>query len=62
MTPHSTYETLRHFADSWGLAAMVLVFLALAAWPFRPGARADNDAAANMIFAEDNLGGDDNGE
>ena len=57
MSPHSTYETLRHFADSWGLAAMVVVFLALVAWPFRPGAREDNEAAANMIFK-----GDDNGE
>ncbi|MFM2301168.1 MAG: hypothetical protein RLZZ84_904 [Pseudomonadota bacterium] len=62
MSPHSTYETLRQFADSWGLAATFVVFLALIAWPFRPGAKADNDTAANMIFAEDNLGGDDNGE
>ncbi len=62
MSPHSTYETLRQFADSWGLAAMVLVFLILVAWPFRPGARGDNEAAANMIFAEENLGGEDNGE
>lgn len=57
MSPHSTYETLRHFADSWGLAAMVLVFLFLCAWPFRPGARQANDAAANMIFKDE-----DNGE
>lgn len=62
MNPHSTYEALRHLADSWGLAAMVVVFLALVAWPFRPGAKADNDAAAMMIFAEDELGGDDHGE
>ena len=61
MSPHSTYETLRHFADSWGLAAMVLTFLALAAWPFRPSAKKANEEAANMIFAEDSLGGDDNG-
>ncbi len=61
MTGHSTYETLRHFADSWGLAAMVLTFLALSAWPFRPSARKANEEAANMIFAEDSLGGDDNG-
>jgi cytochrome c oxidase cbb3-type subunit 4 len=57
VSPHSTYETLRHFADSWGLAAMVVVFLVLVLWPFRPGAREDNEAAANMIFK-----GDDNGE
>lgn len=57
MSGHSTYETLRHFADSWGLAAMVVTFLVLVLWPFRPGAREDNEAAANMIFK-----GDDNGE
>ena len=61
MTGHSTYETLRHFADSWGLAAMVVTFLALSAWPFRPGARKSYEEAANIIFAEDSLGGDDNG-
>jgi len=53
----STYETLRQFADGWGLAAMVVVFVILVAWPFRPGSREDNDAAANMIFK-----GDDNGK
>jgi cytochrome c oxidase cbb3-type subunit 4 len=53
---------MRHFADSWGLALMVLTFLALCAWPFRPSARKNNEAAANMIFAEDSLGGDENGE
>ncbi|MFO1255803.1 MAG: cbb3-type cytochrome c oxidase subunit 3 [Sphingomonadaceae bacterium] len=57
MTPHSTYETLRHFADSWGLAAMVVTFFVLGLWPFRPGSSEDNEAAANMIFK-----GDDNGE
>lgn len=54
--PHSTYETLRHFADSWGLLAMALTFLALAAWPFRPGARSANEAAKTMIFKDDGDG------
>jgi cytochrome c oxidase cbb3-type subunit 4 len=57
VSPHSTYESLRHFADSWGLAAMMVVFLILVLWPFRPGAKEDNQAAANMIFE-----GEDNGE
>ena len=56
MTFHSTYETLRHFADSWGLVAMVVSFTACAIWPFRPGARSANQAAALMIFEdEDNV-------
>ncbi|MBS0477302.1 MAG: cbb3-type cytochrome c oxidase subunit 3 [Proteobacteria bacterium] len=62
MSGHSTYEGLRHFADSWALGAMVLVFAVLIAWPFRPGARRANDEAANMIFADDDLGGKDHGE
>ncbi len=56
MSPHSTYETLRHLADSWGLAVMMVVFLGLIAWPFRPGARDANEAAANMIFKDDDHG------
>ncbi|HNJ48182.1 MAG: cbb3-type cytochrome c oxidase subunit 3 [Novosphingobium sp.] len=62
MSPHSTYETLRQFADSWGLVATFVLFVVLVAWPFRPGARKANEEAANMIFAEDNRGGDYNGE
>lgn len=46
------YETLRHFADSYGLIAMVVVFLALCAWPFRPGSRTRNQTAANSIFKD----------
>lgn len=53
----STYETLRHFADGHGLAIMVAVFLALCLWPFRPGARGSNEAAARSIFE-----GQDDGE
>ncbi|MDK2760911.1 MAG: cbb3-type cytochrome c oxidase subunit 3 [Sphingopyxis sp.] len=51
-----TYEGLRHFADSWGLLAMTLLFLFLIAWPFRGKARARNEEAANMIFKEDDHG------
>ena len=51
----SFYETLRHFADSYALVVMFLLFAALCLWPFRPGARDRNDEAARSIFA----GGDD---
>ena len=54
MSDHSTYEALRHFADSWGLVLMVVTFAALCLWPFRPGARRDYDNAARMIFEKDN--------
>lgn len=46
------YNSLRHFADSWGLAFMALSWFGLSAWTFRRGARAHLDAAANSIFAE----------
>ena len=49
----ATYDALRHFADSWGLVAMTIIFLSLAAWPFRPGSAARNHEAANLIFDED---------
>ena len=51
-----SYDDLRHFADSWGLLAMALLFLTLIAWPFRPSARARNEEAANMIFKDDEHG------
>lgn len=56
MSVHSTYDALRHFADSWGLLAMTMSFLALAAWPFRPGARQRNEDAANLIFKDETDG------
>ncbi len=60
MSPHSTYDTLRHLADSWGLVATMILFLVLALWPFRPGAREHNEAAANSIFDDEDLRGNDN--
>jgi cytochrome c oxidase cbb3-type subunit 4 len=44
------YTALRHFADSWGLLLMFLVFCAVVAWVFRPGARKTHDEAATQIF------------
>lgn len=56
MSDHSTYDFLRHLADSWGLVAMFIVFIVLVAWPFRPGARKRNEDAANVIFKDDKDG------
>jgi cytochrome c oxidase cbb3-type subunit 4 len=50
------YETLRHFADSYGLLFMVIIWAAFAGWAFRPGARERNRAAARMIFKDDDHG------
>jgi cytochrome c oxidase cbb3-type subunit 4 len=56
VTGHSTYETLRHLADSWGLVAMLVTFLALVAWPLRTAARKHNEEAAQVIFKDDDDG------
>lgn len=53
MTVHSTYEAFRHFADSYGLAAMVLIYLVLCGWVFLPRAKRGNERARTMIFEED---------
>jgi cytochrome c oxidase cbb3-type subunit 4 len=56
VSTHSTYDALRHFADSWALLAMLLVFIACVLWPFRRSLRDRNEAAARMIFEDENDG------
>jgi cytochrome c oxidase cbb3-type subunit 4 len=51
-----SYELLRDFADSWGLAMMVVLFLAFGGWAFRPGSRQISNDAAHMIFKDDDNG------
>lgn len=48
-----SYEALRHFADSYGLLFMTLVFLGLVAWTFRRGARDAHRRAAASIFEDE---------
>tara|TARA_R110000772_G_scaffold77091_7_gene166092 strand:- start:1011 stop:1172 length:162 start_codon:yes stop_codon:yes gene_type:complete len=48
-----SYEGLRHFADSWGLVLLGLIFLTFVGWAFRPGSGQKNKEAAHMIFEED---------
>jgi cytochrome c oxidase cbb3-type subunit 4 len=47
------YDALRHFADSYGLLFMTLVFLAVVAWTFRKGGRVHHQRAATSIFDEE---------
>ncbi len=56
-----SYDALRHFADSWGLLFMALLWLGFALWTFRPSAKHMHKDAANMIFDEGAEKGDDNG-
>jgi cytochrome c oxidase cbb3-type subunit 4 len=47
------YETLRHFADSWALAALALIFVAILLWVFRPGSRRTYRDQADIPFKYD---------
>jgi cytochrome c oxidase cbb3-type subunit IV len=49
----STYETMRHFADSWGLLALTLIFVFVVAFVFRAGSRAQYDHAARIPLDDD---------
>lgn len=48
-----SYDALRHFADSWGLVIMTILFLVFVGWTFRKGASGHHDTAANMIFKDE---------
>ena len=48
-----TYSFLREFADSWALLALVLIFVGVVVFVFRPGSRKLHDDAANSIFRND---------
>ncbi|QAY78726.1 cbb3-type cytochrome c oxidase subunit 3 [Sphingosinicella sp. BN140058] len=51
-----SYDSFRHFADSWGLVFMGLVYLAFTGWAFLPRNRGRNQAAATMIFKDSDHG------
>lgn len=44
----SLYEQLRHFADSWWLVVMVVMFIGIVIWVFRPGAKKSYDEQAKI--------------
>lgn len=43
-----TYSALRHFADSWGLLAMFLLFVGIVIYVFRPGGKAVHRDSAQI--------------
>ena len=47
------YTALRHFADSYGLAAIGALYLTLCLWHFRPGAKRYVADAKHSIFRDD---------
>ena len=51
-----SYDALRHFADSWGLVFMGLVYLALTGWALLPRNRLRSRDAAQIIFRDGDNG------
>ena len=51
----SVYEQMRHFADSWGLVAITIVFALAVASVLRPGARDMARDAADIPLKDDDL-------
>ncbi|APL96501.1 cbb3-type cytochrome c oxidase subunit 3 [Sphingobium indicum] len=45
-----SYDALRHFADSWGLVFMGLLYAILIGWHFLPHGRQRSADAALAIF------------
>ncbi|MFN3526359.1 MAG: CcoQ/FixQ family Cbb3-type cytochrome c oxidase assembly chaperone [Paracoccus sp. (in: a-proteobacteria)] len=57
-----TYSFLRALADSWALLVLVLVFVGVIFFVFRPGARRVQKDAAESIFRNENRPADDKNE
>jgi cytochrome c oxidase cbb3-type subunit 4 len=51
----TTYDAMRHFADSWGLVYMLAIFLAVAAMLVLPGAARRARDAARIPLADDTV-------
>ena len=47
------YDTMRHFADSWGLVYMLAIFVAVALFLVRPGAKQQARSAAMIPLRDD---------
>ncbi len=45
-----TYSMLRQIADSWVLLVMVLFFLGVVVWAFRPGSKTQQRDTADIPF------------
>jgi cytochrome c oxidase cbb3-type subunit 4 len=48
-----SYDALRHFADSWGLVLLTVVFLGAVLWVLRPGAGERYREQAEIPFKHD---------
>ena len=51
------YETLRQLADSWGLVYLMVVFISVILFNFRPGSKKRAEELAKIPFREDEPNG-----
>jgi cytochrome c oxidase cbb3-type subunit 4 len=49
------YTAMRHFADSWGLLALLIVFIAVIAFVFRRQSRRHYERAARIPLEDDDM-------
>lgn len=47
------YESMRQFADSWGLVYMMVIFVAVVLYTFRPWAKDHYEAQAQIPLDEE---------
>ncbi|AVX02912.1 cbb3-type cytochrome c oxidase subunit 3 [Maritalea myrionectae] len=47
------YNAFRHFADSWGLLYLFVVFVGVVLFMFRPGAKKHAEMAAQIPLKDD---------
>ncbi|MCS6762247.1 MAG: cbb3-type cytochrome c oxidase subunit 3 [Candidatus Devosia symbiotica] len=52
------YDNLRHFADSWGLLYLFIIFLGVVIFLFRPGAKQQAVEAAMIPLRDSDEGAD----
>lgn len=49
------YDLLREFADSWGMLAMLLIFLGIVVYAFRPGTKKLYEDISDIPFRNEEL-------
>ena len=47
------YDTIRHVADSWGLIYLLILFVGVVCFAFRPGSKKTSSEAAQIPLKED---------
>ena len=47
------YSTVRNLADSWGLVYLVVLFVGVVLFTFRPGSKKQAEEIANIPLRED---------